>query len=28
VIPRVIPVCEAMVNIVLADHMLRQKAIV
>lgn len=28
VVPRVIPVCEAMVNIVLADHLLRQKAIV
>ena len=28
VIPRIIPVCEAMVNIVLADHLLRQKAIV
>ncbi|MEN6319105.1 MAG: chorismate synthase [Syntrophaceae bacterium] len=28
VIPRIIPVCEAMVNIVLADHFLRQKAIV
>ena len=27
VIPRVIPVCEAMVAIVLADHLLRQKAI-
>jgi len=28
VIPRIIPVCEAMVAIVLADHLLRQKAIV
>ncbi len=28
VIPRIIPVCEAMVNIILADHLLRQKAIV
>ena len=27
VIPRVIPVCEAMVRIVLADHLLRQKAV-
>jgi chorismate synthase len=27
VLPRVVPVCEAMVMIVLADHMLRQKAI-
>ena len=27
VIPRIIPVCEAMVCIVLADHMLRQRAI-
>ncbi len=27
VIPRIIPVCEAMVSIVLADHLLRQKAI-
>jgi chorismate synthase len=27
VIPRVIPVCEAMVCIILADHLLRQKAI-
>jgi chorismate synthase len=26
-IPRIIPVCEAMVGIVLADHLLRQKAI-
>jgi chorismate synthase len=26
-IPRIIPVCEAMVIIVLADHLLRQKAI-
>ncbi|MBN1549036.1 MAG: chorismate synthase, partial [Syntrophaceae bacterium] len=26
VIPRVIPVCEAMVNIVLADHLLRNRA--
>jgi chorismate synthase len=26
-IPRIIPVCEAMVTIVLADHLLRQKAI-
>jgi len=25
-IPRIIPVCEAMVSIVLADHLLRQKA--
>lgn len=28
VIPRIIPVCEAMVGIVIADHLLRQKAIV
>jgi len=27
VIPRIIPVCEAMVCLVLADHLLRQKAI-
>jgi chorismate synthase len=27
VIPRIIPVCEAMVCIVLADHLLRQRAI-
>jgi chorismate synthase len=27
VIPRIIPVCEAMVGIVLADHLLRQRAI-
>jgi chorismate synthase len=27
VIPRIVPVCEAMVNIVLADHWLRQKAV-
>lgn len=27
VIPRIIPVCEAMVNIVLADHLLRQRAL-
>lgn len=27
VIPRIIPVCEAMVSIVLADHLMRQKAI-
>lgn len=27
VIPRIIPVCEAMVSIVLADHLLRQKAL-
>jgi chorismate synthase len=27
VIPRIIPVCEAMVSIVLADHLLRQKAV-
>lgn len=26
-IPRIVPVCEAMVNIVLADHLLRQRAI-
>ncbi len=26
-IPRIIPVCEAMVAIVLADHLLRQKAL-
>jgi chorismate synthase len=28
VIPRIVPVCEAMVSVVLADHLLRQKAIV
>jgi chorismate synthase len=28
VIPRIIPVCEAMVSIVLADHLLRQQALV
>jgi chorismate synthase len=28
VIPRVIPICEAMVSIVLADHLLRQRALV
>jgi chorismate synthase len=28
VIPRIIPVCEAMVSLVIADHLLRQKAIV
>jgi len=28
VIPRIIPVCEAMVNIVLADHFMRQQALV
>ena len=28
VIPRIIPVCEAMVSIVLADHLLRQKAMI
>jgi chorismate synthase len=28
VIPRIIPVCEAMVGLVLVDHLLRQKAIV
>ncbi len=28
VIPRIIPVCEAMVSLVLTDHLLRQKAIV
>ena len=28
VIPRIIPVCEAMVSLVLVDHLLRQKAIV
>jgi len=28
VIPRIVPVCEAMVSMVLADHLLRQKAIV
>lgn len=28
VIPRIVPVCEAMVNLVLADHWLRQQAIV
>jgi chorismate synthase len=28
VIPRIIPVCEAMVSIVLADHLLRQRAVV
>ena len=27
VLPRIVPVCEAMVNIVLADHLQRQKAI-
>lgn len=27
VLPRIVPVCEAMVNMVLADHYLRQKAI-
>jgi chorismate synthase len=27
VIPRIIPVCKAMVNIILADHALRQKAV-
>ncbi len=27
VIPRIIPVCEAMVAIVLADHLMRQRAI-
>ncbi len=27
VLPRIVPVCEAMVNIVLADHLLRQEAI-
>ncbi|PKN05920.1 MAG: chorismate synthase, partial [Deltaproteobacteria bacterium HGW-Deltaproteobacteria-7] len=27
VLPRIVPVCEAMVNIVLADHLLRQVAI-
>jgi chorismate synthase len=27
VIPRIIPVCEAMVSIILADHLLRQRAI-
>jgi chorismate synthase len=27
VLPRVVPVCEAMVSIVVADHLLRQKAI-
>jgi len=27
VLPRIVPVCEAMVNIVVADHLLRQKAI-
>lgn len=27
VLPRIVPVCEAMVGIVLADHLLRQKAI-
>jgi chorismate synthase len=27
VLPRIVPVCEAMVNIVLANHLLRQKAI-
>jgi chorismate synthase len=27
VIPRILPVCEAMVSLVLADHLLRQKAI-
>jgi chorismate synthase len=28
VIPRIIPVCEAMVQIVLADHLLRQRAVI
>jgi len=28
VIPRIIPVCEAMVSIVLADHLLRQQALI
>jgi chorismate synthase len=28
VIPRIVPVCEAMVSLVLADHWLRQKAVV
>ena len=28
VIPRIIPVCEAMVSIVLADHLLRQQAMI
>jgi chorismate synthase len=27
VLPRIVPICEAMVSIVLADHLLRQKAI-
>lgn len=27
VIPRIVPVCEAMVSIILADHLLRQKAV-
>ncbi|MEN6639519.1 MAG: chorismate synthase [Smithella sp.] len=27
VLPRIVPVCEAMVNIVVADHLMRQKAI-
>ncbi|KUG24096.1 chorismate synthase [hydrocarbon metagenome] len=27
VLPRIVPVCEAMVNIILADHLLRQKAV-
>ena len=27
VIPRILPVCEAMVGIVLADHLLRQRAV-
>ena len=27
VIPRIVPVCEAMVSLVLADHWLRQKAV-
>ncbi|MFA5323183.1 MAG: chorismate synthase, partial [Smithella sp.] len=27
VLPRIVPVCEAMVNIVVADHLLRQKAV-
>ena len=27
VLPRIVPVCEAMVTLVLADHLLRQKAI-
>jgi len=28
VIPRIVPVCEAMVCIVLADHLLRQRAVI